>query len=348
MIGIVPMKTLATSGEGEISTGFTYTLNFPENQIDPNLNYYNLMMNPGQTQEISLMLSNPSTETITVGLQLTGAKTNINGVIEWTTAGLENDTSLLFPFEDIVSGPDNVELAAGETKEVQLTIAMPETSYEGIIAGGLQLLKEGQEEDAASNTDGGSQVINKYAYAVAIILQESDVSLTPDLQYNRTYAGQSNYRNSMFVNLSNVVATFLNDLTIEAQISKQGSNTVLYEAKSTSMRMAPNSFIDFPVNMNGDRMEAGTYTAHVLATSGEQRWEWTEDFEISEDDANNFNERDVGLEQDTSIDWKLIAMVVAGFLIVVVFLMVLIRVVRKNKQKKEREQRKKKSKKKRK
>lgn len=341
IIGLLPTKVLASSDGETPATGFTYQLNFPENQLDSNLNYFNLMMTPGQEQEISLTLSNPGTEAITVELNLNGAKTNSNGVIEWTTDEIDNDASLAFPFEELISGPESVDLAGGETKEVAFSIKMPETSFDGIIAGGLQLVKSGQDDDV--DTSEGSRVVNRYAYAVSIVLQESDITLTPELQYNRTYAGQSNYRNAIFVNLSNIVATFLNDLTIETQISRQGSSEVLYEAKTTSMRMAPNSFIDFPISMNGDRMEAGIYTSHVLATSGDQRWEWTEEFEITADEAEKYNERDVGLEQDNAIDWLLIAGIVGGFVVLVLVIFLILRFTKRRKKKVQQQRRKKKS-----
>lgn len=319
------------------SAGFTYNIEFPENQIDTSIGYFNLMMSPGQQQTISVILSNPGTEAMVVELDLNGAKTNSNGVIEYNNGDIENDASLPFPFEDIVTGPETVDLAAGETKQVELNIQMPETSFDGIIAGGLQLMRANQVEEANEGAT-GSRVVNQYAYAISILLQENDAQLTPELQYNRAYAGQVNYRNAFFINYSNIVATFLNDLTVEAQIMNQGSNEVLYEARTTSMRMAPNTFMDFPVSLNGDRMEPGTYTAHVLAFSGDQRWEWTEDFEVTEEEAREFNERDVGLEQETGIDWQLVAMLVGGFIAVVVLIFALVTAIRKNnKQKKKTE-----------
>lgn len=319
----------STETEALSAAGFTYTLEFPDNQLDKNIGYYQLLMNPSQEQIISIILSNPSSEAITVNLALNGAKTNKTGVIEYANSEIENDASLAFAFEDVVTGPESVDLVAGETKQVDLNVKMPDTGFEGVIAGGLQLMKAGQAEDA--DTSGGSTVINQYAYVVSILLQESEAILTPDLQYNSAYAGQLNYRNSVYVDFSNVIAVYLNDLTVEAQVMKKDSNTVLYEAKKTSMRMAPNSFMEFPISMNGDRMEAGTYTVHMLATSGEQRWEWTEDFEISDDEAQKYNERDVGLTQETGINWTLIALIVGGFVAVVVVIFVLITFSRKKK-----------------
>ncbi|MGL4695719.1 DUF916 and DUF3324 domain-containing protein [Enterococcus larvae] len=315
------------------ASGFTYNIIYPENQTDSSLGYYRLGMTPGQQQTISFVLNNSSSEAITIDLALNGAKTNKNGVIEYANSEIENDASLVFAFEDLVTGPESVDLAAGETKQVDLSIQMPETSFEGVVAGGIQLMRAGQAEDA--DTSGGSTVINQYAYVISILLQESETELTPDLKFNSAYAGQLNYRNSVYANVSNVVAAYLNDLTVEAQVMKQGSSTVLYEAKKTSMRMAPNSFMEFPITMNGDQMEAGTYTLRMIATSGELSWDWTEEFEISDEEAQKYNERDVGLTQETGIDWTLVAMIVGGFvgLVVVIFLVVTLLRRKKGKQK---------------
>lgn len=328
--GTAETESTENSGASTLSaSGFTYTLNYPENQKDTNLGYYHLKMMPGQQQTIVIILSNPGSEAITVDLALNGAKTNKNGVIEYANSEIKNDASLAFAFEDLVTGPSEVELAAGETKQVELNIQMPETGYEGVIAGGIQLMKAGQTEDV--DTSGGSTVINQYAYVVSILLQEGDAELTPDLQFNSAYAGQLNYRNSVYVDLSNIVAAYLNDLTIEAQVMKKDSSTVLYESKNTSMRMAPNSFMEFPISMNGEQMEAGNYTVHLLATSGELSWEWTKDFEITEEEAQKYNERDVGLTQETGINWQLIVIIVVGFIASVAVIFLIVTILRKRK-----------------
>ncbi|MDA9472548.1 WxL protein host-binding domain-containing protein [Enterococcus sp. 5H] len=329
---IATVTTFASTGSTEsdpiVSAGFTYTLEFPENQFNESLGYYQLLMNPGQKQELTIILSNPGTESITIELALNGAKTNKNGVIEYANNEIDNDPSLAFAFEELVTGPESVELAAGETKSVKLAITMPETSFEGVIAGGLQLMKAGQTDDVGSES-GGSTVLNQYAYVVSILLQESEDILTPDLQFNKAYAGQLNYRNSVYVNFSNVIATYLNDLTVEAQVMKKGSNTVLYETKKTSMRMAPSSFMDFPISMNGEQMKAGTYTVHALATAGDQRWEWKEDFEITEDEAQKYNERDVGLTQETGLHWGLIIGIVGGVISLIILVSIVLIVLRR-------------------
>lgn len=191
------------------------------------------------------------------------------------------------------------------------------------------------EEEAAQSDDasGGSRVGNRYRYAVSILLRESDVEVAPELSFNEAFAEQQNYRNTIFVNYSNIAATYVNGLTVQAQISESGSSQVLWESRKTGMRMAPNSFMNFPISMNGDRMTPGTYTAHVNAYVGNQSWEWTEEFEITQEEADEFNERDVGLVQDRGFDWQIIAMIVGGFLAVVLLGFLVVRRIRKQNKK---------------
>lgn len=321
MVFIIFFKTDYGYAEEENTagvTGFTYNIIYPENQIDKELGYYKLKMVPDQKQELTLVLSNPSTESVTIEVKLNGAKTNQNGVIEYGESTIKNDPSLKYNFTDIVKGPESVVLEPGETKNLELTVKMPENSYDGVIAGGIQLMRADQN-DAVTN-DQGSKVINQYAYIIGMVLQETDVEVLPDLALNSVKVGQSNYRNSVFINFSNTMPSYLNDMVIEVKITKKGGETVLYERKQMGMRMAPNSFIDFPVSMNGEKMVAGSYNADIEVTSNEKKWSWKQEFEISDEDANEFNHKDIELIQNKGIDWKLIVLLVIGLLIVLFFL----------------------------
>ncbi|MHC5372257.1 DUF916 and DUF3324 domain-containing protein [Enterococcus sp. LJL120] len=323
-------EVLATSDSSESSGGsFTYVIQEPENQINADSGYFNLMMAPSQQQTLIVTLSNPGEKKVTVNMALNGAKTNRNGVIEYANSEIENDASLPFSFTDLVTGPTSVELAPGETKDVELNVQMPETTFEGLILGGLQMILA--EDESKGTTGQGAVVKNRYAYVVAIALQEGDVSgILPEMSWNNAYAGQANYRNSIFVNFSNIKGKMVTGMTVQAQISEQGSGEVLYESRSTSLQMAPYSFIEYPISMGGDSMTAGMYTAHVLVYVGDQSWEFTEDFEITVEDANQYNERDVGLTQERGLDWKLIAMIVVSFVLAVIVIFLVIRQIKKN------------------
>lgn len=338
-VGLVlsSVETFADKND-ESPAGFSYNVNFPENQKNKEVGYFWLKMIPGQEQNISITLNNPTSKPVTVKVELNGAKTNSNGVIEYGETTIKNDPSLKYDFKEQVTAPESVGLKPGETKDLKVAIKMPKTSYDGIILGGIQLTKVDTEEDKEKNN--GATVINRYAYVVPMVLQESDRTLAPELKLNRVYPELSNGRNAIFVNFSNVIADFLNDVTIEVQITSRGSSKVLYESKTSSMRMAPNTNITYPVSMNGERMKNGTYTANIVVNSDKNRWEWKEKFEISKQDADKFNEQDVNLEQEKGVNWGLIALIVLSVLVITVLIYNLTRQVKKKRKRKMRSQKK--------
>lgn len=308
------------------TTGFTYSIKLPDNQIDKELGYFKLKMNPGQKQKLMITLSNPNDEKVTVEVKLNGAKSNQNGVIEYGDSTIDDDQSLKFKFKDIVKSPDFVELGPGETKDLEISLNMPEIEYDGVIAGGIQLMRTGQTEESKDNT--GSKIINQYAYVVGMVLQENDNLVEPKLSLNDVNAGQNNYRNAIFINFSNVMPAYLNNMTVEVQITEKGKKTVLYERKQTAMRMAPNSFINFPINMNGERMVPGDYEAKILVTSGVKKWTWEKEFKITDEDADKFNERDVGLVQEKEINWQFIFLLAMILIIIIILLYYLLSKIR--------------------
>lgn len=313
--------------------GFNYKVIKPENQRSE-AGYFDLRMNPGQKQTVQVELTNGSSNEITVAVSLNGAKTNGNGVVEYGPTAIKNDASLKYDFTKIVTGPDKVVIPAGKTVPLELNIAMPEVGYDGVVAGGVQLKKVVKED---KNKTG---VINEYAYLIGMILNETDTAVEPDLKMNKVSAGLANYRNSIFVNFSNVTATYVEGMTVDTQIMPEKSDEVLYDSKKAGMRMAPNSMIDFPIEMNGEKMVPGNYRAHVLVTAGDKRWEWDEKFTITDEEADKFNGQDVGLVQERGIDWRLIIGIAAALLVVVVVIFVIVRQVQKKNLKKKRKQKK--------
>lgn len=138
------------------------------------------------------------------------------------------------------------------------------------------------------------------------------------------------------MNFSNTQRTFIGDLSVEFEVRRKGSSTILYDTKKTDMKMAPTSMMNFPLLLNGNEMEAGNYTGHVVVTSGDKRWEWEEDFEITKEQAEKFNKQDVSLVQDKGLNWKMILLIVGGVLILVIVILVIIYLYKnkKNKNKK--------------
>ncbi|WP_245341781.1 DUF916 and DUF3324 domain-containing protein [Enterococcus rivorum] len=319
--------------------GFAFEVIQPENQQNKEVGYFDLHLNPGQKQMVQMKLKNTSEEQIVLGVALNSAKTNSNGVIEYGPNNIPNDSSLKYDFSTIVEAPKEVTLAPKSETMLDLNIKMPEEAFEGYISGGIQL----QEKDQDIKKENKGMIINKFAYLTGMLLSNSDSkNIEPKLEFNKIYPELSNYRNAIFVNFSNVTPIYVNDMTTEVTIMKKNSESVIYETKKTKMRMAPNTTINFPVPMNGEKMMSGDYKAKILVTTlSGGRWEWEKTFTISNDEAEKFNEQDLTLTQDSGVNWLLVGLIIATVLLLALLIFLLIRMKNKKKRTSQKQQNKK-------
>lgn len=339
---LMPIKTSAQDNSSGNATGFTYETIKPDNQKSQDVGYFDLKMTPGQQQNVKIKIKNLASEEIEVSVKLNGTKTNANGVIEYGPTTIKKDKSLKYDFENIVKAPETVKIPANGEQDVDIEITMPEASFDGVISGGIQLQKIEQDEKSKPKKTG---VINKYAYVIGMILSETDKEVQANLELNKVYAELNNFRNTFFINFSNIEPAYLENISTQVQIMKDGSDEVLYETKRSGMRMAPNSLIDFPVSMEGDRMVPGDYRAKILVTSGDKKWEWDEKFKVTDEEADKFNNQDAGLEDVQTFNWQLIAGIVGGVLVLAIIVFLVIRTINKKKQAKKKQARKKRPKK---
>ncbi|MGM0125867.1 hypothetical protein IGI37_003268 [Enterococcus sp. AZ194] len=309
-------------------TGFEYRIEYPENQIAEG-GGLDLKMTPSQKQTVNIIIKNTGDNPLTLVVELNSTKTNSQGVLEWGPSIVAKDSSLKYDFVDLVKVPSEITVKAKSEGKIPVEITMPEVSYDGVIAGGIRMMMKDQGE-----VDKNATIINRYANLIGVLLKETSTPVQPELKMNKVYAGLSNYRGSIFINYSNINAIFVSDMSVEAQIFGKDSDEVLYDKKQSNMNMAPNSQITIPVSLEGEEMKAGDYRAKIVAKIGEKKWEWTEEFTITKEEADQFNQEDVGVIQERGIDWQLIAMIAGGGVVLSVAVFFGIRTLNKKKQRK--------------
>ncbi|MBE9390443.1 DUF916 and DUF3324 domain-containing protein [Vagococcus salmoninarum] len=310
---LLPTKSLADETESKIKqVGFSYKINHPTNQIGSG-GALNLKMNPGQEQIATATIRNTSNQDITVLLSLNGARTNSNGGLEYGPNDFKADKSMAYDITDLIEVPKEIQIAKNSEKDIEMTIKMPKVPYEGIVTGGLQMIEKDEGKEEVTSTT----IINKVAYLFGITLQMDETELKPQIDLQKVYPEQANFRNAVFLDFANVVAMKVNGLMLDIEITNEGKEDVLFESKKNNMEMAPNTVMSYPVSFGGEKMLAGKYTAHVLASAHGEEWKWDSDFTITKEQADKFNQQDVNLVQERGLDWKLIAVIVSALVFVI-------------------------------
>lgn len=304
----------------------------PENQVDKNKTYYDLRIEPGKTQDLKMMLHNSTDKDVSVELTAEAATTNLNGVVEYGKTKAKRDSTLKTSIGEIVTlSEENPVIPAKGSKEITLTVKMPTTDFDGVLAGGITVKETSSSTDNATKETKGMAIENKYSYVVALVLHGKNETIPSELKLNNVKATQVNVRNVISANLQNTKAKYLNQLSVDAKITKKGENKTLYSVKKEQMQMAPNSNFNLPIPLNGAALKSGKYTLKVKADSQGDTWNFTRDFNISAEEAKKLNEQDVSIEKDNTWLYVLIGVILLAALLILFYL-----IMRKRKKEKER------------
>lgn len=318
MLGLFPVIGRAEEG----TLNFYVTPEFPDSQVAGSSSYFDLNLEPGETERLSLKLQNASSETIQVQVTPHTAYTNVHGVVEYGKDAEEPDPSLSHSLNELIDPSEIIELVGNETKTISVPLHMPKESFEGFLAGGLRIAQVKDEPEEAQNNGEGVAIKNEFAYVIGVVVSNTRNSVQPDLELLDVFADQLNYRNVISVNLQNFTPAFINQLAVEATVQRAGEDDILYKASEEMMQMAPNSNFHFPISLEGDRFRAGDYVLKLKATSGEEEWSWEQTFIIETEEARSFNQSDVTI--DTNTNWWMVGSIVLGILLLGVILYLLI------------------------
>lgn len=300
------------------SAGFSVRPILGENQVNSEVGYFDLNLEPGESQTLSLELRNMYDEEINLSISVHTAFTNVSGVVEYgSDAGVPDDT-LPFFLADYIEGDGKITLSEGETKQVDLLLTLPEDKpFEGVLAAGIRVeeIKDGKHLSEESMA-----IENTLSYVMGLVVSNKREQLSPELDLLAVYADQLNFRNVFSAQIQNQSGAFVNQLEVIASIYNEDQTERLYSTEASGMQMAPHSNFAFPIPLNGESFVPGTYVLHLQANSGELEWEWTRSFVVDDQTSKIFNRQDITIPSQNNY-WLLVSI----SLVILLLLVILIR-----------------------
>lgn len=308
---------------------FTVQAILPESQVNDDVSYFDLNLEPNQKETLELEVKNNSDQPVELELSANSAVTNINGVIDYSKSSKNTDDSMKVPFSTIATlDTTEVSLESNESKIISLIVEMPSDSIKGIILGGITV------SEKEKNEENSSQVTNLFSYSIAVMISQESAELDSVIKLKGVSVEQRNKRNVIVASLQNPVAKIMNDVKVEAKIFKGTQNDPLYYTMRSDMRMAPNSTLDFGVTTNDKKLKAGVYRLEGVVTSGEESWSFEESFEITKEKANNLNETAVNLATDNTLIYVWAAFGIVVLIVVVMGMLAMKRLKKREEERK--------------
>lgn len=325
LITAVIMQTSALAAGIEFSVSPV----FPENQRDEASGYFDLNVQPGQKQDLSVTVTNQSTEDIVVLVEAITASTNLNGIVNYTTPGPVDET-LKHSFSDMTKVPEEfVTIPAQSDKQITVTVTIPDEPFDGIILGSIQVTKELTEEEKNS----GATIINKYAYVIAVRLQENNTVIEPDFAMGGVTAELLDFRGSITANIRNLQPTLVKGVSVAAQIYSKGDSSPIMELSKDDVEFAPNSIFPFSlVDEAGYGIQAGSYLAKIELKHEGKDWSFEQEFEVKSEEAASINQKAVNQTQQrqtaTNVAlgmplWALIAITAGGVILLLIIILLI-------------------------
>lgn len=287
-----------TGNASENNVDYSISANLPENQREGNSTYFDLIVTPGQEQELTVNIFNSSDKEQTFILEANTAITNSNGIIDYTRPDKEQerDSTLNHAFSDLVAHDETITVGPNSNALAVFKVTVPKESFKGMILGGFHVRQETPER-----TDG--QINNTYSYALGVVLREQEENITPELKLTGITPDLKNYRPQMSVNLQNTQPINIKELDIKATVRKKGQEEVLKTAEKQGLSMAPNSNFDYAISWEDQALEAGEYELILSAADQDgNKWEFKESFTVTKDNAEEVNKSALGLTSNNVKD----------------------------------------------
>lgn len=309
----------------------------PDNQLVKNAGYYDLLMKPGQSQDLGFEVFNSGEKDVTLNVAIHPAFTGDGGAIDYTRSPKDKDESLKVPLTDIATVDSTVSIPAKGSTKVPIHLSMPKEGFDGIILGAIRVTHaEDESAEKAKEEKAGISIENKVAYVVAISLRMTEKKVESDLKLKSIGASQVAGRNTVKVQLQNPTASLIDEVTYDAQISEKNGNDILHANKVSNYRVAPNTAFNFPISWENQAFKAGTYTLKMTARSEKtkQEWDFEQDFTITAEEAKKLNETAAELETDY-MQYIIYGAIALGALISI-FGVIIVIITRRNKKKRAR------------
>lgn len=248
----------------------------PDNQVESEDKYFDLILQPGETQELALLVSNNSAFDIELSIEAGTATTNANGMIVYAATPQYAEQTLQHAFAQLADvQTESLALPAGATEQVTVSVTMPESPVEGIILGAISVVQ------TTPQTDEGSNLSHEFAYAIPVKLSGSEERLPVSFEMGDVFLSPQGTQVAISTHIRNVAPAIGKELEILASLYNMEGETVIASAAS-AVEIAPNSIFPFLVTDDLNLgLDPGDYRMEVKINQGEGEGEWTLEAPIS-------------------------------------------------------------------
>ncbi|MEI5994365.1 DUF916 and DUF3324 domain-containing protein [Candidatus Enterococcus mansonii] len=285
---------------------YTATILHTENQLDEKKSYFDLLVTPGEKQQVSIKLSNTSDKMIKLKVHPNTAKTTSNGTVDYSGMELENTPNLFASFEEITSEEQVVEISGNSEKIVTFHIKVPENPFEGVILGGFYIQEVEGEESISSKE--GIHIKNQFSMIIGCQIRVSKDSVEKNFSLEKVYLDNYGGYFTVVADIHNNAPQLISFYSLSGEIQND-QEKIVHKFQKDTFSMAPNSIFSLPERIDASELKPGEYVMKIkIHSRGKEQWQLQKKFTIQEDNKNKILKQSIENEQ-SQINWLLLLLV---------------------------------------
>jgi len=297
-------------------TNFVATPFIPKNQLDKKAGYFDLKVTPGATQVLKLAVANPGATKRTLKIVPINATTADSGNAVYVPSN-RTDPSAQTTFTKMTTSAVTITLAPHQGKTVTFRTKIPAGGFRGQVLGGLFVTDLQATKPKPEKQSQNFRLNNRYAEVTAVSLQCQPKEVLPiQLRLASVNVGLQGEQPLAFAKMRNLTPKLFGQLTIQARViqDKTGQQVATQTAKNGSM--APNSWFNYGVKLGNKTLSAGQYTLKLHLTSGQRKWNFSQQFKLSPQRTREHNTATKAVKQP--INWWLWIILALVVLLIVI------------------------------
>lgn len=306
------------------------SLDYPSNQLKKDVSYYDLLVTPGQQQDLSFKIVNISNQDKKYKVTISPAITGDNGVIVYNNTKAVISTSVPFDVRDYIKvDHDEYIVKAQHTDTIPIHLTLPDFTFSGRVVAGLTIeeIQTATGKDSDNNSSGS--ITSKISNQIPIALQQSTERPKPKVDYRTTTASLVNGYRNFQVKLENPIANVINGANVKVKIYR--NDKVIAKKSFKNGSYAPNTKFNYNIPLGkNEKFVAGKYRAKVtVAAENGNEWNFNEPFTVTPEKAEDLNKKAVSTKAPLNI-WLIVA-VVFGILTIGVLITLIVYLVKTRK-----------------
>jgi len=307
------------SAEDQPRINYSVEAILPENQQDKTKSYFDLLVEDGEQEELSVAVTNTSDQPIVVEIRPYTASTSPSGGINYNGQDQLFASSLEYSFEELISETQTIHLTGGENQVVTFAMQIPEKGFKGTILGGFYIKEITDKKNTAEVVTKESQatIINEFSFVIGVKLQTELTQVVPNFTLETPHIKEWNDFFSLNGPIVNDAPMIVSNYEMEGEVLNKKTGKVVLKIDQSLFSMAPNSKYINPQKVNPSLFPSGQYLYKVTIKNLEQTWQLEKEFTVTEKERKKVLENTVNSPKETN---RLLYYVIALLLSMVIVL----------------------------